>query len=301
MPLRYRISPQDTSDVNDLYLLFPSQQQEKQEQEEQEKQQQEEQQQEKQEKQEEQEKQERMWDEVDTHCDDQPLHLIRYSGLPCRELITPSLMKIRLSDLQGQYHFQCTLGSSLESSQIIFTLDSVISVISKSRELVVALHPHPNLAQGEVWDIGEKHLCCDNGQRHDLMLLRLRNRNNPQQFPRFPAIQLPQNPCPTPGPFEADQLRVGNTRVVACAAGAPNACPGAGDLHYDLGQCVCVERPHVATNPGDSGGSLIWHGSLHGVLSTVNLYLNPQHISQSHFMNICHPLYRDWIRRVTTL
>ncbi|KAI4887004.1 hypothetical protein NFI96_031983 [Prochilodus magdalenae] len=199
--------------------------------------------------------------------------------------------------------------------------------------LVAVLHPHPNLAQGAVWNVAEKHLCCDNGQRHDLMLLRLRNSNNPQQVPGFPLIQLPPRPCPAPGapgvgqgvrfygwrnacigpmhptqqnmremiPFEADQLRVGITTVVPCATGAPNNCPVVQNSPYTPGSCVCVGHLHVATNPGDSGGSLIWHGSLHGVLSTGNPYLNPQHIRPSAFMNICHPLYRNWIHRVTGL
>ncbi|XP_036425449.1 thrombin-like enzyme elegaxobin-1 [Colossoma macropomum] len=197
------------------------------------------------------------------------------------------------------------------------------------KSLRAIVNPHPVFAQREERKIAERHFCCDNGELHDLMLLKLRNS---QRGP-FPTIQLPPQHCTAPpvgqsvrfygwmnatlGPpdpqygglrkinrSDAHGLRFGVTRVVACQPGAPNNCDQIPNSTFVPGQCVCAHHPLIAASKGDSGGSLVWrpprvqHDVLYGLFRSGFDYLNEGPLD---FKNICNPLYRDWIFRVTNL
>ncbi|XP_036425450.1 factor V activator RVV-V alpha-like [Colossoma macropomum] len=189
--------------------------------------------------------------------------------------------------------------------------------------LRTVLNAHPDYARRQIWKIAEKHYCCDNGREHDLMLLKLKNGQRGQ----LPTIQLPAQPCTAPGldeevrfygwmdarlgppdrnaqgqqkmePFMAHGLRFGVSKVVNCHHGTQNDCPPTLDSSYIPGRCVCAKFPGVATNKGDSGGSLVWNGKLYGVYKSGFRYLNQ---GPSRFKDVCYSLYRNWIKKIAQL
>uniref|UniRef100_A0A3B1K802 Granzyme B(G,H)-like n=1 Tax=Astyanax mexicanus TaxID=7994 RepID=A0A3B1K802_ASTMX len=199
--------------------------------------------------------------------------------------------------------------------------------------LRTVLNSHPDYSQRQVWKIAEKHYCCDNGEEHDLLLLKLQPETVRGQRGHLPTIPLPPRSCKAPdryqrvrfygrmdatlaapdpkhnykqkmNPFSANRLRFGNISVVECSFGSLNNCNPVSNCTYTPGSCICVRDPHVATNPGDSGGSYVWRGPgdpqeyLYGVHNSGSGYLDD---SPSQAKNICFKMYRDWIYSVTRL
>ncbi|XP_062852635.1 trypsin-4-like [Trichomycterus rosablanca] len=154
------------------------------------------------------------------------------------------------------------------------------------------------------------------------MLLKLENVHQ-QWRSQLPTIGLPANPCTAPPinqqvtiygwmdariinqtthemeSIDAGRLRYAKPNVSNCGPFKKRMWWQYYWKKYPLdGHFICFNYTHVASNPGDSGGSLVWNGTLHGVLSWGMDYFEQD--NQSGYMNICHQGYRDWIDHTIT-
>uniref|UniRef100_A0A3B4EK12 Peptidase S1 domain-containing protein n=1 Tax=Pygocentrus nattereri TaxID=42514 RepID=A0A3B4EK12_PYGNA len=173
--------------------------------------------------------------------------------------------------------------------------------------LKVFVNAHPNRTKEEERGIDDRQILRDNNTYHDLMLLKLKKGNREN----LTTIHLPPEKCNAP-PANTEVRFYGwkdaklNNQITNISSSTHSIlhCNTASFwrqrsfMCFDFNMVVIQKLLLLLYLQGDSGGSLVWNKTLYGVLRGGSPYLNR---SPRYFMDICYPLYRNWIKQNTGL